>query len=80
VPRALTVRATEVAPAQQAGYLARLGEEARRAKANGANLWVFRHSSGDGRFLEFREAQDPAVLDSGDDDLWLEQTLPSDGP
>lgn len=54
--RALTVARVRVAPAQQAEYLAVLGELEVLGRAQGRHLWVFRSGSDPDLFLEFSES------------------------
>ncbi len=58
MPRALAVARLTVPPAQEAAYLAGAAELALALRARGQHLWVFRHPTQPGTFLEFREAAD----------------------
>ncbi len=53
--RALTVARVRVAPAQQAAWLATLGDLQALERAAGRHLWVFRHPAERDLFLEFSE-------------------------
>ena len=56
--RALTVTRRAVTSEREAAYLAERGEEAERFEGDGDHLWVFRHESHPGVYLEFRESVD----------------------
>jgi len=58
MPRALAVARVQVPPAGEAAYLASAAELAAALRVRGQHLWVFRHPSQPGAFLEFRESGD----------------------
>ena len=64
--RALTMTRTAVAPEEEPAYLAARRDEAGRFKASGDHLWLFRHESHPGVFLEFRESGDAERLAAAD--------------
>jgi len=77
MPRALTMTRTAVAPNEESGYLAARREEAAQFSASGDHLWLFRHGTHPGVFLEFRESGDAGRLSAADPgaDLWAEVEL-----
>jgi hypothetical protein len=77
MPRALTMTRTAVAPDEEPGYLAARREEAARFSASGDHLWLFRHETHPGVFLEFRESEDAGRLAAADPvaELWTEVAL-----
>ena len=56
MPRALSVARVQVPPANEAEYLALLGELAVRLRSRGQSLWLFRHPERRDTFLEFSES------------------------
>jgi len=60
VARALTVSRVRVRAAQEAAYLAAVGELAALHEARGRHLWVFRRPGEAGLFLEFSESREAA--------------------
>ena len=64
MPRALTVRHTEVAPAQRAGFVDRLAGRRGYYRGAGCRYWVFEEAGRAGSFIEFIEAADPATLEA----------------
>lgn len=58
MPRALAVARVQVPPAGEAAYLAGAAELGAALRVRGQHLWVFRHPSRPGAFLEFRESGD----------------------
>ena len=58
MPRALAVARLQVPPAGEAAYLAGAAELAATLRVRGQHLWVFRHPTEPGAFLEFRESGD----------------------
>lgn len=77
MPRALTVKRTTVTPADEPRYLVACKAEADRFRAEGDHLWLFRHRSEPGVFLEFRESRNPERLAAVDPglELWAEVEL-----
>lgn len=77
--RALTVARLRVAPAQQAEYLAVLGELEVLGRAKGRHLWVFRSGSDPDLFLEFSESdaaeRHRTVMPAAGPELALEERL-----
>jgi hypothetical protein len=61
MPRALTVAPVRVTPDNEPAYLAAAGALAAALGRRGQHLWLFRHPTEPGRFLEFREAADAAA-------------------
>jgi len=61
VPRALAVARVTVAPADEAAYRAAAAALAAELERRGQHLWLFRHPTDAGQFLEFREAGDGAA-------------------
>ena len=59
--RALAIARVTVPPEQEAAYLAGAGALAATLRVRGQHLWVFRHPSRPGDFLEFRESGDDAA-------------------
>jgi hypothetical protein len=59
--RALAIARVTVPPEQEAAYLAGAGALAATLRVRGQHLWVFRHPSQPGDFLEFRESGDDAA-------------------
>ena len=55
MPRALAVARVQVPPADEASYIARAAALADELRKRGHHLWVFRHPTRPGAFLEFRE-------------------------
>ena len=64
MPRALALRYLDVSAAARAGYLARLTERVASAKTAAFHLWAFESAAEAGRFVEFVETGDAAVLDT----------------
>ena len=60
MPRALSVARVTVPPEREPAYLAGAARLAGALLARGQHLWVFRHPTEPGRFLEFREGPDAA--------------------
>ena len=56
MPRALAVGRVQVPPEREGEYLAAAGRLAAALRVRGQHLWVFRHPSEPGAFLEFRES------------------------
>lgn len=77
MPRVLTMTRTAVAPDDEPGYLAARREEATRFSVGGDHLWLFRHETHPGVFLEFRESGDIQRLTDADPgaELWSEVEL-----
>lgn len=75
--RVLTMTRSAVAPDDEPAYLAARHEEAARFKASGDHLWLFRHETHPGVFLEFRESSDAGRLSAADPgaELWAEVEL-----
>ncbi len=71
--RALTVTRRAVTPEREATYLAERSDEARRFESDGDHLWVFRHQSHPGVYLEFRESADQDRLLASDPtaEIWF---------
>jgi hypothetical protein len=59
--RALTAARAAVAPGRAEEYLATLRELGTRMRRRGEHLWVFRHPSAPGEFLEFSESPSPGT-------------------
>lgn len=68
---------TTVVPEEEPAYLATRRDEAGRFKAAGDHLWLFRHETRPGVFLEFRESGDARRLAAADPaaELWAEVEL-----
>lgn len=68
---------TAVTPSDEPQYLSARKAEAARFQAHGDHLWVFRHGTRPGVFLEFRESGNPERLAAADPgaDLWAEIDL-----
>ena len=66
MPRALTMTRTAVAPEEEPAYLVARRDEAVRFEASGDHLWLFRHETHPGVFLEFRESGDAQRLAAAD--------------
>lgn len=68
-----------VAPDDEPAYLAALRQEASRYSASGDHLWLFRHATHPGVFLEFRESGDAQRLAAADPgaEVWAEVELDS---
>ncbi|HET9133797.1 MAG TPA: hypothetical protein VFN90_05810 [Gemmatimonadales bacterium] len=66
MPRVLTAARARVAAEHEAEYLAILEVLARRRRARGPHLWVFRARDEAQAFLEFREGADDAALEPAD--------------
>ena len=77
MPRALTMTRKTVGSEEEPAYLAARREEAGRFKASGDHLWLFRHETLQGVFLEFRESGDARRLAGIDQaaELWAEVEL-----
>ncbi len=77
MPRALTMTRTAVGSDEEPAYLAARREEAGRFRAGGDHLWLFRHETLQGVFLEFRESGDARRLAAIDPaaELWAEVEL-----
>ena len=77
MPRALTMTRTTVDSDEEPSYLAARREEAGRFRASGDHLWLFRHETLQGVFLEFRESGDARRLAGLDPtaELWAEVEL-----
>ena len=77
MPRVLTMARTAVAPEEESAYLVARREEAVRFEASGDHLWLFRHESHPGVFLEFRESVDAQRLVAADPEAaqWVEVEL-----
>jgi hypothetical protein len=75
--RALTMTRTEVGSDEEPAYLAARREEAGRFRDSGDHLWLFRHETIRGVFLEFRESGDARRLAGLDPaaELWAEVEL-----
>jgi len=56
MPRTLSVSRAKVNAADEAGYLAVLGDLARRLASRGESLWLFRHPEQRDTYLEFSES------------------------
>jgi hypothetical protein len=56
MPRVLTVSRVTVADGREAEYLEIIGRLAALATKRGQHLWVFRHPTRAGQFLEFSES------------------------
>ncbi len=61
--RTLLVTERVIAPEGRAAYLASLAGVRARCMAAGAQFWAFEQVAEPGRFLEFAEARQAAVLD-----------------
>lgn len=61
MPRALTVARVTVPPDREAEYLTGAAALAAELGRRGQHLWLFRHPSAPGVFLEFRESADGAA-------------------
>lgn len=59
--RALTAARATVAPDRVGEYLAVLRDLGARMRRRGEHLWVFRHPSAAGEFLEFSESATPGT-------------------
>ena len=57
---------TAVAPEEEPAYLAARRDEAGRFESSGDHLWLFRHETHPGVFLEFRESGDAHRLAEAD--------------
>ena len=60
--RTLSMQERRISMAERADYLAALSARSHSAAAAQAHFWVFEHAGEPGRFLEFTEAADAAVL------------------
>ena len=78
--RSLTVTRRAVTPEREVAYLAERGDEARHLQGDGDHLWLFRHGSHPGVYLELRESVDPNRLTTVDPtaDIWREVALGAD--
>ena len=77
MPRALTMTRTAVVPEEESAYLAARRDEVGRFEAAGDHLWLLRHETLPGVFLEFRESGDAGRLAAADPaaELWAEAHL-----
>lgn len=68
---------TEVGSDEESAYLDARREEAARFRDSGDHLWLFRHESLQGVFLEFRESGDARRLAGIDPaaEMWAEVEL-----
>ena len=75
--KSLTVTRRAVTPEREAAYLAERREEAERIRAAGDHMWVFRHETHPGVYLEFRESTDQDRLVTADPsaEIWHEVTF-----
>jgi len=78
--RALTVTRRAVTLERENAYLTERSVEARRIADDGDHLWVFRHESHPGVYLEFRESVDQDRLTAHDPtaEVWHEVALQSE--
>jgi hypothetical protein len=59
MPRTLSVSRVKVHREDEPEYLTTLGDLATRQQARGQSLWLFRHPTHAGTFLEFSESASP---------------------
>lgn len=64
VARTLLVTERTVAPDGRARHLESLAVRRDHCLAAGAQFWAFEHASEPGRYLEFVEVREPALLDA----------------